>query len=136
MEQINGDDPVLRRCMITSGIWEIEDDVPRATGRIEPDDKEAYSGNFSLLVCLSYAFGHIITAFTSFFFGYFSKIELSLFAKRKEEKKRNPRGIRPYYTPFPDAYKDNWGISAAIRKSLTDSDSCSILLPVSSFCGV
>ena len=52
-EQIDGDDPVLRRCMVPSGIWEIEDDAPGATGRIELDDREAYSGSFSLKMMAS-----------------------------------------------------------------------------------
>jgi hypothetical protein len=36
---------------------------------------------------------------------------LSLFKKRKEEEKRNPRGILLYYTSFLSAQKDRWGIS-------------------------
>jgi hypothetical protein len=36
---------------------------------------------------------------------------LGLFKKRKEEEKRNPRGIRFHYTPFHQAWKDRRGIS-------------------------
>jgi hypothetical protein len=47
-EQIDGNDPVLRRCMVPPGMWEIEDDASGATGRIELDDREVYSGSFSM----------------------------------------------------------------------------------------
>jgi hypothetical protein len=40
---------------------------------------------------------------------------LILSIKRKEEEKRNPRGILSYYTSFPYALKDSRGISAVER---------------------
>jgi len=52
MEQINGGDPVLRRCVVPPGIWEIEDYTPGTTGEMELDDEEVYSGNFSLKVTI------------------------------------------------------------------------------------
>lgn len=52
VEQMSGDDPVLRRCIIP-GMWEIEDYTPGSTGRAELDDEEVYSGNFSLKITIA-----------------------------------------------------------------------------------
>ena len=47
--QANDAEPSVRRCMIPD-VWQIEDYTPEGTGRIELDDREMHSGDFSLKV--------------------------------------------------------------------------------------
>ncbi len=47
--QANDAEPSVRRCMIPD-VWQIEDYTPEGTGRIELDDREVHSGDFSLKV--------------------------------------------------------------------------------------
>jgi len=47
--QANGAEPSVRRCIIPD-IWQIEDYTPKGTGRIELDDRQVHSGDFSLKV--------------------------------------------------------------------------------------
>ncbi len=45
----DSDEPNVRRCVVPD-VWGTEDYTPERNGRIELDDKEAFSGNFSLKV--------------------------------------------------------------------------------------
>ena len=58
---------------------------------------------------------------------------LSLLQKRKEEEKRNPRGILSYYTSFHAALKDSRGISVEIDSTCRKFACFILAIPVGSF---